>query len=284
MKPFWVGGSLVAAVIMAAGYLHPVYAARSIQITADPTSVIGEMPITVTASLSGCTDGEMLIVKGAFQHDGSTNYFGYTQKDDGSWIKTGDTRDTHKQIGIGSWDGKMTVRPDLSDTGYLTFGEGEYLLKLGYYYKTSGGNWSSSVSWSNSIPITINEPDPTATPVPSPTRVPSSTPLPTPIPAATPVPTAIPSIVPTITQALSDDSDVIDDTVRGSILGTHSGMYADSLSSHASEIIMDQTSTESAIRSRSRTTGIGIAIVCLGSGIMLLAATVARYIRESNIG
>ncbi len=261
-----------------------VYAARSISIVADPLSVIGDKEITLTASVSGCTDGESLIVKGAFQREGSTNYFGYTHKDDGTWVKTGDSRDAQHQVSIGAWDGTLMVKSDMSDTGYLTFGEGEYLLKLGYYYKTSGGNWSSSVSWSNSVPITINEPDPTATPIPTPTvHVPSPTPVPTkePTSASSPsvTPTHIPTALPTaFSSYLPEDVDMAEDETIGSALGTHSGEFLGNLAPTMGDDLIESLRATPSGRGRSRAMGIGTAIIGLGCGLMLMAATIRQHL------
>ena len=62
------------------------------------------------------------------------------------------------------------------DFDFAIRGEGEYLLKIGFYYQTSADTYSG-VQWSaNSVPLTINEPDPTQTPSHTPTRTPTQTP------------------------------------------------------------------------------------------------------------
>lgn len=148
----------------------PVLAARSLSISADKNVLNGGEELTVLTSQSGFTDGETITVKGAFYQDGSTNYFGLTKNED-NWIKNGDSTANQRQIIVNQWDGKLTVKSDFSDSGFK--GEGEYKFKVGFYYTTTGGN-PSSVNWSDSTTVQINEPDPT----PIPTSSPSSTPLP----------------------------------------------------------------------------------------------------------
>jgi len=146
-------------------------------ITSTTTSLFGEDEMVVTASASGFTDGEAIYVKGAFYQSGSTNYFGYTKKGDGSWVKNGETTMSQQSVTIGSWDGTLSVKSDFSDSGFG--GEGDYSFKVGFYYTTSGGNLSS-VNWSeNTLTVTLNEPDPTPTPTPSMTPTPNPTSVPT---------------------------------------------------------------------------------------------------------
>ncbi|HLD24544.1 MAG TPA: hypothetical protein VJB96_01370 [Patescibacteria group bacterium] len=159
---------------------HPIEslrATRSLMITSTTTSLFGEDEMVVTASASGFTDGEAIYVKGAFYQSGSTNYFGYTKKGDGSWVKNGETTMSQQSVTIGSWDGTLSVKSDFSDSGFG--GEGDYSFKVGFYYTTSGGNLSS-VNWSeNTLTVTLNEPDPTPTPTPSMTPTPNPTSVPT---------------------------------------------------------------------------------------------------------
>ncbi len=175
-----------------------VLAARSIMITSDKTSLFGDEEMTITASVSGFTPGETIYIKGAFYQEGSTNYFGYTKNGD-SWIKNGDTSTSQRSIVVDSWDGNLSVKSDFADSGYK--GEGEYKVKVGFYYTTSGGNLSS-VNWtSNNVTVSLNEPDPTptSTPTPTPTPQPTATPTPTPAPTKTPTPTPTKILTPTPT-------------------------------------------------------------------------------------
>lgn len=133
-------------------------AARSISVTSDKTSLFGEEELSLSASMSGFTDGETIYLKGAFFKEGSTNYFGYTKNGD-SWIKNSTTSVEQRSVQIGSWDGNALIKSDFSDTGYN--GSGNYNLKLGFYYITSGGN-ISSVNWSSNIlSVALDQPTPT---------------------------------------------------------------------------------------------------------------------------
>lgn len=138
----------------------PAISSRSVSVTSDKTSLFGEEELILSASISGFTDGETIYLKGAFFKEGSTNYFGYTKKDD-TWVKNSTTAVNQRQVTIGQWDGLAIVRSDFNDSGYT--GKGAYNLKLGYYYITSGGN-VSSVNWSSNIlSIVLDQPIPTPT-------------------------------------------------------------------------------------------------------------------------
>jgi len=166
-------------------FLYPigvVSAARivSIQVSGDSFSV--DEPFEITASASGFADGEAAHVKGAFYMSGSTNYFGFSRAGDGIWIENIQSAIHQPQVVIGTWNNRLMVRGDPDDSGYQ--GEGEYLLKLGYYYKTATGTLSP-VQWStNSIPVILRDPETTPTPSPRPTATC------TPTAASTPTPTA----------------------------------------------------------------------------------------------
>lgn len=172
-------------------FLSPAraFAARSITISSSQSVLHGydEMTITIS-SQSGFTNGETIYIKGALYKDGSTNYFGFTKNGD-AWIKNGDSTISQRQVQIGNWDNSLIIKSDFDDSGYV--GEGDYKIKVGFYYNTSGGNLSS-INWStNSLDVAINEPDPTATPTSPPS---TNTPLPT-IKS-----TATPTLKPTITK------------------------------------------------------------------------------------
>lgn len=164
----------------------PVFASRSLIISNDKATLSNDEVLTINASASGFTADEQIRIKGAFFKEGSTNYFGYTQKNN-DWIKNSQSTVDQLQVQIGQWDGLLRLKSDFSDTGFT--GNGDYKLKIGFYY-LSGADWSS-VQWSDNI-LTINlkQPDPTATPTPGPTNTP------TPAPTSTPAPTAVPSATP----------------------------------------------------------------------------------------
>lgn len=155
-----------------------VRAARTVSISSSSTSLFGDEEIVLTASASGFTDGETIYMKGAFFQIGSSNYFGYSKTQDNVWVKNGETASVQPAAVIGIWDNLLSIKSDFSDGGYK--GEGEYGLKLGFYYKTAGGSLSP-VTWSaNTLMITLSEPDPTATALPTPTPTPQATHTPTP--------------------------------------------------------------------------------------------------------
>ncbi len=171
-----------------------VYAARTLSITSDKTSILGDEEMTVTASMSGFMNGETIYIKGAFFQSGSTNYFGYTKSGD-TWIKNSAENESQRSVKLGEWDGTMIVKSDFSDSGYK--GEGDYSFKVRFYYGSSfTADWSS-----NALTLAINEPDPTPTPSPTPTNVPTSVPSPTnnPVPSVTSKPQSSPTDKPSIT-------------------------------------------------------------------------------------
>lgn len=199
--------------------VQKTFATRSISIVANKTALLGNDEMTITASASGFTTGETIYLKGTFYQDGSTNYFGYTKNGD-NWIKNGDATINQLPVKIGDWDGTVMVKTDFSDSGYK--GEGDYKVKLGFYYTTSTGSLSP-VTWSsNAVTLGITEPDPTSTPIPSNTPIPTQKPTSTPTPTPTIVPTSAPTLIPSlkasvsgiagITPFLSDES-----TVSGTI-------------------------------------------------------------------
>lgn len=141
-------------------------AARNIYITSDKSSLANEDELIITASPSGFTNGEKVYIKGAFFKEGSSNYFGLTKNND-SWIKNSITALSQREVGMGSWDNFLIVKPDYSDNGFL--GTGDYRFKVGFYYLTSSGN-TSSINWSvNEINIKINS-APSVEPTPAKTK------------------------------------------------------------------------------------------------------------------
>lgn len=168
-----------------------VYAARTMTITTDKTSLVADEVMTVTASPSGFTPGEQIYIKGVFFFT-TANYFGWTKKDD-NWIRNSESAQSQRQVTIGDWDGQLQVKSDFNDTGFT--GSGPYSFKVGFYYGAS-----NNLVWSNDITIELNGP----TPVP-PTSVPTNTsaPAPTSAPSTTPRPSATPSVAKTPTPSKS---------------------------------------------------------------------------------
>lgn len=183
-----------------------IYATRSLSISSSATSLTSEETLTINTVPADFTPGETIYIKAAFHKSGSDNYFGFTQKNS-DWIKNSETTINQRSIIIGSWDQNLVSKSDFTDSGFQ--GNGEYLLKVGYYYLTSGDNLSP-VKWStNSLPVNLVQPTPTPTPTPIPTPVPTATPAPTsttsptqsptpsPKPTSTPRPTTDPTSQPT---------------------------------------------------------------------------------------
>ncbi len=188
------------------------FAARSITISGDKSSLFGDEELNIAASLSGFTNGETIYIKGAFFKDGATNYFGYTKSND-SWIKNSTTAISQRQVVIGSWEATAIVRSDFEDSGYS--GKGDYKFKLGFYYLTSGGNLSS-VNWSsNVLGMHIDQPSATPTNMPTSSQTSFSTTKSTPstktsspskIPAPTKTPTAALQTTTSVTTALKNNN------------------------------------------------------------------------------
>ena len=170
-----------------------IYATRSLSISSSITSLTSEETLTINIVPTEFTPGETIYIKAAFFKNGSDNYFGFTQKNS-DWIKNSETTISQKSVVIGSWDQNLVSRSDFADSGFQ--GNGEYLLKVGYYYLTSGDNLSS-VKWSTNS-LTVNLVQPTPTPTPTPTLTPTPAPTTTPAPTSTPSPTRVPTPIPTV--------------------------------------------------------------------------------------
>ena len=247
-----------------------VIAARNISITGNKISLLGDEEITLVASASGFTDGEAIYVKGAFFQTGSTNYFGYTKNED-NWIKNSVANTSQRAVKIGDWDGTLIIKSDFSDSGYK--GEGDYNLKLGFYY----GSFSS-VNWStNNLAVTINEPDPTPTNTPTPTETPTptlaSTPTKTPTPTPTPIPiklipTPIPAKTPTPTLNLTPEV-----ASRSATLAAVLGITAPK-ATVASEAKVEGSKLKSG----------AIALALVGMGFAMLSGVLVWQKRQGLIG
>lgn len=194
------------------------FAARNITVSSDKTTLHGYDEMTVhIASLSGFVDGETIYIKAAFYKDGSTNYFGLTKNGD-NWIKNSDAITNQRQIEIGNWDRQLVIKSDFDDSGYTNYGEGDYKVKIGFYYLASSGSFSS-INWSaNSLDVSISSPDPTPTPTPNPTSPPTATSKPTATP--TPAPTAKPSLSPTSIHILAIATDSAEASDDGDLFAT----------------------------------------------------------------
>lgn len=176
-------------------FLYPigeVSAARAISIQVSGDTFVVDEPFEITASASGFSNGESVRIKGAFFLSGSTNYFGFSRLGDSSWVENIQSAVRQPEVVMGTWDNRLSVMGDAADSGYQ--GEGEYFLKLGYYYITGSGTLSP-VQWStNTVPVVLRDPEitPTRTPAPTATSAPTASPTHTPRPTATRTPTPVP--------------------------------------------------------------------------------------------
>jgi hypothetical protein len=245
-----------------------VNASRSLIISSDKTSLFGEEEMQISASSSGFTSGEDILVKGAFYKDGKTNYFGYSKNGD-SWIKNGETSQNQLKEKIGEWNNILNVKSDFADSGYE--GEGEYKFKVGFYYTTSGGNLSS-VNWSdNDLTISISEPDPTPTTTPQPTQTPTSTPSKTSTPIPTKTPTPIPTKTPTPKSSPSKIPIETISTESGEVLGM--------------EVIKNDNPSPSpniGISNASENKNMIIATAFVGLGMVLIGGSIYWVIKTSK--
>lgn len=193
MLPFVLFASVLLACV------PHVFAARSITISGDTSSLSGENILTLTASTSGFVPGETVYIKGAFFQSGMSNYFGFTKNGE-LWVKNSASNTTQRSVKIGEWDGVIQTKVDYSDSGYK--GEGDYLFKLRFYYGSSlTADWSA-----NEIAVAISEPDPTITPTLSPTNTPVPTVSPTQVPTSTVSVTVLATKSPTHTLFISPTS------------------------------------------------------------------------------
>lgn len=248
-----------------------VFASRSLVIETYKDTFTNDDDGEVKVMFSGFTDGEIIFVKGAFSKPDSTNYFGFTKKAD-NWIKNSTTSTDQLSVKIGEWDGKLNVKPDLSDTGFT--GSGDYNFKIGFYYYTSGGDLSS-VNWSDSKSAAINfVPTPTATPTvtpnptntPVPTSIPTSTPTNSPAPSSTPKPqaTATKYISPTV--KLTSFPTSKQDKSEGIVLGEISQVTT--------------TPIEEKIAGADKKNSFPVFQVLLASGIIFIAAAVVVSMKQ----
>lgn len=173
----------------------------SFTITDAPSSINFDQEFEVLVNLENASHNINYYLQVALTSPESTAYFGYTQKEDGTWYKYNETYDLFYKITTsqeGSWSGKLKGKPDIEDTNFK--GTGSYLLKIGRFTSTGKSHYWSD----NSLTINIAGPTPTSTPTLTPTMTPS--PTPTPIPTSTSTPTSSPSPKPTSTPTFTPTS------------------------------------------------------------------------------
>ena len=160
--------------------------ASTISVSDIPTTIDenDEVEVSLFFSCAGCNDSYF---RGVFYPSG-TNYFGYTQNNNGDWVGAETDRSKYFKIAKSdlidaSWSGKVKVKADTSDPAFS--GPGEYFLKVGRYTSAS----DSSADWSNELVIKITGSTPTPSASPTPISTPTNTPASTPISIKTPTPT-----------------------------------------------------------------------------------------------
>ena len=236
-----------------------VFAARSMLISGNTSSLSDDNILVVTASPSGFLDGEIVFIKGAFFQSGTSNYFGYTKHND-VWVKNSASNSTQRSVKIGEWDGTLETKVDYGDSGYK--GENDYAFKLRFYYGAAfSADWST-----NELTISISEPDPTITPIPTSTAIPTQTRTPTQVPSSTPQPTVY-TISPTIFSTRANSS------VAG--LATSSGMHSGSVLGGMNDDFENDTVATDTVQKLDKSTNnlraLSVALAFIASGFALLS-------------
>lgn len=225
-----------------------------------PSAVNSSESFAVVVSLSlPSNPSTNFYLKGAFQKNGSSNYFGQTQVS-GSWIKNGDSYAQQFRIttdGSGNWSGNLQVMPDNEDSGYV--GTGDYIFKVGRYSASGSGP-----TWSNEANIQINGVVPTATPKASSTPTPKST------------------VSPKTSVISPSPSSKNSTTVNGSLVSSYqnSGNGEDvKIASIAGIAVQSDTNSEAGIVNESKFNWYFIA-----SGLVLLLTTSALIVKKIKTG
>lgn len=172
-------------------WISPVSASLTLNINAAAEKINFNDEVEVDVDLRGAADDTIYYLRIAFTHPDRPAYFGYTQNNNGSFVKYADTYNNFFQLTTnqeGSWSGKLRGKVDCEDNDFK--GNGNYILKVGRF--TASGK---SHDWSdNNLTLEIQGASSTPTATPSVPK-PSSTPKPptsTPKPASTPKATITP--------------------------------------------------------------------------------------------
>jgi hypothetical protein len=258
--------SLVSAIIHA---LVPVIAAsgQSLSISNVPTSINyqDETTIAVQFTCPDCSTDSYL--RGVFYPSGS-NYFGYTQNNNGSWINASGSmcdlyyKISHDQIAQGgSWSGVLKVKPDPGNSFYN--GPGNYTFKIGRYTPSC----NSPSSWSNEVSIAITGPTPT------PYAQPTATAMPTARSTQTPMPTSFPTSTLGVTatkKALATPKA----TPTSAILGVSDQLVTSTPNP------VTPTPTGSLVKGAGGINPLAITLAFVGGGVGLLGAAMALKISK----
>lgn len=168
-----------------------IYAAMMLSVSDVPSQIdqAQDFEATLDFICESCTSDSY--IRAVFYESG-TNYFGYTQNNNGNWVNAsgGNCNEYFKitadDIKEGSWSGKIKVKPDGEHTSYN--GPGTYRFKIGRYPGSCSG-----ATWSQESNILISGPTITLTPAPT-----SRPPTPTHSVRPSPIPTEKPYLTNTI--------------------------------------------------------------------------------------
>jgi hypothetical protein len=193
-------------------------AAMSLTINDAPGSLDYDKEFEVSINLASAPVNTIYYLRIAFTAPENPAYFGYTQKNDGTWHKYEEEFNNFYEITTseeGNWNGKIKAKPDHEDKDFK--GTGSYILKIGRF--TSSGK---SHYWSdNELSLNIQGPSPSPTPTLTPGPTSTPTPTPTKTPTATPKPT-VKAVVTKKPKIIS--SKTTSDKEESEILGLREGL------------------------------------------------------------
>jgi len=209
-------------------FVFPTISLAAMSFTVD--EIVGnpkELPVgeelKVKVSFSGVSGEKQYYLFLAFRKPESGAYnFGFTQNNDGDWIKYGDSFDNFYKIEIkeSSWSGILKVRSDYEAKGFKD--EGEYQIRAGRYVSSDNASWTENQDLRIVLKAPTLTPTPTLilTPTPEPINNPTPTPKP---PTSTPTPkqTVTPSLTPKPTSKTASESG----EVLGEEVATLSAFY-----------------------------------------------------------
>lgn len=154
--------------------------------TTPPNEVQIEDAFTLDVTVSGADPNAEYYVRGVFYKPDSTQYFGFTQNNQGNW---------HMESSIPTQFFKMTGNETRSITFKADPNSPHFTPNSNYLFKIGRYTPAGSLSWSEQAPaiITLKSPPVSPTPAPSP-PLQQLTPTPTISPSITPLPSPITSI------------------------------------------------------------------------------------------
>lgn len=188
MKLSFLVVSVFSILVLSAFFLPQKTFAVGVTISNLP-SPITQDPFTLTASISGATNGTNYLRVDIYK-DGTMNYFGETFNGT-DWYGSSSYQSYLPITIVGnSWNGQVQGRIASPSTSQYD-GTGTYRIRVRRY--TSSGGYTASEADASSVIIAIAIP--TSTPIPTDTPIPTNTPIPTATP--TTKPSAMPTLKPT---------------------------------------------------------------------------------------